>query len=54
MGNVVGRDRYYLWSHAGLLHKHDLKRFIAYTSVSHMGFVLLGIFTFREMAFRAW
>ena len=28
----------------------DLKRFIAYTSVSHMGFVLLGVFTFREMA----
>jgi len=28
----------------------DLKRLIAYTSVSHMGFVLLGIFTFREMA----
>jgi NADH-quinone oxidoreductase subunit M len=28
----------------------DLKRLIAYTSVSHMGFVLLGIFTFREIA----
>lgn len=28
----------------------DLKRFIAYTSVSHMGFILLGIFTFRELA----
>lgn len=28
----------------------DLKRLIAYTSVSHMGFVLLGIFAFREMA----
>ena len=28
----------------------DLKRFIAYTSVSHMGFVVLGVFTFREMA----
>jgi NADH-quinone oxidoreductase subunit M len=28
----------------------DLKRFIAYTSVSHMGFILLGVFTFREMA----
>jgi NADH-quinone oxidoreductase subunit M len=28
----------------------DLKRFVAYTSVSHMGFVLLGVFTFREMA----
>lgn len=28
----------------------DLKRFIAYTSVSHMGFILLGVFTFREIA----
>jgi NADH-quinone oxidoreductase subunit M len=28
----------------------DIKRLIAYTSVSHMGFVLLGIFAFREMA----
>ncbi len=28
----------------------DLKRLIAYTSVSHMGFVLLGIFAFREIA----
>jgi NADH-quinone oxidoreductase subunit M len=28
----------------------DLKRLIAYTSVSHMGFILLGVFTFREMA----
>lgn len=28
----------------------DLKRLIAYTSVSHMGFVILGIFTFTELA----
>ena len=28
----------------------DIKRLIAYTSVSHMGFVLLGIFAFRELA----
>jgi NADH-quinone oxidoreductase subunit M len=28
----------------------DLKRLIAYISVSHMGFVLLGIFAFNEMA----
>jgi len=28
----------------------DLKRLIAYTSVSHMGFVIFGIFAFREMA----
>jgi len=28
----------------------DLKRLIAYTSVSHMGFVILGVFAFRELA----
>jgi len=28
----------------------DIKRLIAYTSVSHMGFVLVGIFAFRELA----
>ena len=28
----------------------DIKRLIAYTSVSHMGFVLLGIFSFNEIA----
>lgn len=28
----------------------DIKRMIAYTSVSHMGFVLVGIFAFQEMA----
>jgi NADH-quinone oxidoreductase subunit M len=28
----------------------DIKRLIAYTSVSHMGFVLLGVFAFREIA----
>jgi NADH-quinone oxidoreductase subunit M len=32
--------------------QNDLKRFIAYTSVSHMGFILLGVFTFREMAYQ--
>lgn len=30
----------------------DLKRLIAYTSVSHMGFVMLGIFAFNELAFQ--
>ncbi|WP_316818212.1 NADH-quinone oxidoreductase subunit M [Pedobacter nyackensis] len=30
----------------------DLKRLIAYTSVSHMGFVSLGIFAFNELAFQ--
>jgi NADH-quinone oxidoreductase subunit M len=29
----------------------DLKRLVAYTSVSHLGFVLLGIFTFNTWAF---
>ena len=29
----------------------DLKRLVAYTSVSHLGFVLLGIFTFNAWAF---
>ncbi len=28
----------------------DLKRLVAYTSVSHMGFVILGVFAFTEMA----
>ncbi len=28
----------------------DLKRLVAYTSISHMGFVLLGIFSFNTMA----
>lgn len=30
----------------------DLKRLVAYTSVSHMGFVLLGLFSFNELAFQ--
>ena len=30
----------------------DLKRMIAYTSVSHMGFVMLGIFSFNELAYQ--
>lgn len=30
----------------------DMKRLIAYTSVSHMGFVLLGIFVGNELAFQ--
>jgi len=28
----------------------DLKRLVAYTSVSHMGFVMLGVFAFNEIA----
>jgi NADH-quinone oxidoreductase subunit M len=30
----------------------DLKRLVAYTSVSHMGFVVLGIFSFNELAYK--
>lgn len=30
----------------------DLKRLIAYTSVSHMGFVILGVFAFNELAYQ--
>lgn len=30
----------------------DLKRLVAYTSVSHMGFVLLGVYAFNEMAYQ--
>jgi NADH-quinone oxidoreductase subunit M len=30
----------------------DLKRLIAYTSVSHMGFVMLGVFSFNELAYQ--
>ncbi|WP_207430617.1 NADH-quinone oxidoreductase subunit M [Sabulibacter ruber] len=30
----------------------DLKRLIAYTSVSHMGFVVLGVFAFNQLAYQ--
>jgi NADH-quinone oxidoreductase subunit M len=30
--------------------QHDLKRLVAYTSVSHLGFVVLGIFTFSTIS----
>lgn len=30
----------------------DLKRLVAYTSVSHMGFVLLGVFAFNTLAYQ--
>ncbi len=30
----------------------DLKRLVAYTSVSHMGFILLGVFAFNEIAYQ--
>jgi NADH-quinone oxidoreductase subunit M len=30
----------------------DLKRLVAYTSVSHMGFVILGVYSFNEIAYQ--
>ncbi len=30
--------------------QHDLKRLVAYTSVSHLGFVVLGVFSWNELA----
>ena len=30
----------------------DLKRLVAYTSVSHMGFIMLGVFSFNELAYQ--
>jgi NADH-quinone oxidoreductase subunit M len=30
----------------------DLKRLIAYTSLSHMGFILVGVYSFNEMAWQ--
>jgi NADH-quinone oxidoreductase subunit M len=30
----------------------DLKRLVAYTSVSHMGFIVLGVFAFNEIAYQ--
>src|SRR5580700_4524094 len=32
--------------------QHDLKRLVAYTSVSHLGFVVLGIFSFTTISFQ--
>jgi len=30
----------------------DLKRLVAYTSVSHMGFIILGVYAFNELAYQ--
>ncbi len=30
----------------------DLKRLVAYTSVSHMGFIILGVFSFNEISYQ--
>ena len=39
-----------LYGAAITLRQTDLKRLIAYSSVSHMGFVLLGVFAFSEIS----
>lgn len=39
-----------LYGAAITLRQHDIKRMIAYSSVSHMGFVLLGIFALGEIS----
>ncbi len=39
-----------LYGAAVTLRQHDLKRLIAYSSVSHMGFVLLGIFALGQVS----
>ncbi len=39
-----------LYGAAATVRQTDLKRLIAYSSVSHMGFVLLGIFTFSQLS----
>jgi NADH-quinone oxidoreductase subunit M len=39
-----------LYGAAVTLRQHDLKRLIAYSSVSHMGYVLLAIFAFSEIS----
>lgn len=33
--------------------QYDIKRLIAYTSVSHMGFVLIAIYTGSQLAYQA-
>lgn len=39
-----------LWGAALAMTQTDIKRFVAYTSVSHMGFVLLGVYSGSVMA----
>jgi NADH-quinone oxidoreductase subunit M len=39
-----------LYAAAAAFAQTDLKRLVAYTSISHMGFVLLGIFAWNELA----
>ena len=42
-----GADRDYLWCAGGLV-QPNMKKLIAYSSVSHLGFVVLGIFSFTQ------
>jgi NADH-quinone oxidoreductase subunit M len=39
-----------IWGAVLSLSQHDVKRFVAYTSVSHMGFILVGIYSGTEQA----
>jgi len=41
-----------LWGAWLALGQRDLKRLVAYTSVSHLGFVLLGVYAFDALAWR--
>jgi NADH-quinone oxidoreductase subunit M len=51
VGNAAGR--YCILYGAKLAFAQtDLKRLVAYTSVSHMGFVILGVFSFNELAYQ--
>ncbi|MFY0407391.1 complex I subunit 4 family protein [Solicola sp. PLA-1-18] len=42
-----------LWSSLACLRQHDLKRLIAFSSVGHMGFVVLGLSTMSEVGVAA-
>jgi NADH-quinone oxidoreductase subunit M len=48
----AGGHRHPLWRRARSP-RLDIKRLVAYTSISHMGFVLLGIFAWNELALQA-
>jgi len=39
-----------IWGAVLSLSQHDVKRFVAYTSVSHMGFILVGIYSGTEQS----
>ena len=47
------RDRHHLRQRSGCLAQTDMKRLIAFSSVAHMGFVMLGISTLTEFGVNA-